>query len=84
MPTPVLYIFTDEDGVTWVHVILSKEGTRMGCVLGGILFDLTAHHLVYQPLVEKYTDLNVRALTDDCVPWHPDLLMATTGPSTSA
>jgi hypothetical protein len=54
-----------------VHVILSKEGTRMGCVLGGILFDLTAHHRVYQPLVEKYTDLSIRALTDDCVPMAP-------------
>ena len=39
----------------------------------GILFDLTAlaHHRIYQPLVVKYPDLNMRALTDDCVPMEP-------------
>jgi hypothetical protein len=43
----VLYVYRRDDGHTVVSVIYSEEGTRAGCRLGSIIFDM-----VFQPIYE--------------------------------
>ena len=45
--------------------MLSEEGTRMGCVLGGTTFNICMHVRVYQHMMIKFPTLIQRALTDD-------------------
>ena len=40
---PCLYVYTDEEGKMNVACMLSEEGTRMGCVLGGTIFNMAMH-----------------------------------------
>ena len=60
-----LYLHLDEDGNTHVACMLSEEGARMGCVLGGTIFNICMHIRVYRQMMIKYPMVVQRALTDD-------------------
>jgi hypothetical protein len=57
--SPCLYTVDGE-----VHIIWSKNGTRMGCILGSIGFNLT-HMDGYQRIQDAFPDIIFNALTDD-------------------
>ena len=61
----VIFIYTDEDGTQHVSIIRGHEGTRMGCVLGSIGFDMAEHHYIFQFLRDEFPNVLFRALTDD-------------------
>ena len=48
------------------HIFLSKQGTRMGCVLGTIGFNLVAD-IVYRHMTTKFPHFELFSLTDDCI-----------------
>ena len=54
--------FYQLDGI--FHVIMSCQGSRMGCVLGSLGFDLTVQD-VYERVLCKLSDAVTKALTDD-------------------
>ena len=60
-----LYVYLDEDANTQVACMLSEEGARMGCVLGGTIFNLCMHVRVYRLMMIKFPMVVQRALTDD-------------------
>ena len=45
-------------------IVWSKEGSRMGCVLGSFGFDITVED-IYEAVDEKYSEMKKKALTDD-------------------
>jgi hypothetical protein len=60
-------LFTSHlDDIAKIHVFLSQQGTRMGCVLGSIGFDLVVDN-IYQQLAAKYPHFELFALTDDLI-----------------
>ena len=63
--SPCLYSYKDADGLPCLGITRSEEGSRMGCTLGSISFNLTAYHKIYKPASIKFPDLTFRALTDD-------------------
>ena len=63
-----MYHYRDADGVACIKVIWCKNGTRMGCVLGSIGFDMAIHTHVYKPLDTQHQDVDFKALTDDLPP----------------
>ena len=48
------------------HIFLSKQGTRMGCVLGTIGFNLVAD-IVYRHMANKFPHFELFSLTDDLI-----------------
>ena len=38
--SPVLYMYTDDDGLSVVRIVWSSCGTRQGCVFGSLGFDI--------------------------------------------
>ena len=57
------------------NIILSSDGARQGCVLGGILFCLGLH-----PILEEahalFPDVTIKAIMDDVNMWgHPDRVL---------
>ena len=66
-PSIALYVFHDTDGRPHVRTILCREGTRMGCVLGSLGFDLAVDLFIYRPLTSLFgqEEVTMRALTDD-------------------
>jgi hypothetical protein len=70
-PSVAFYSFRDHDGNQAVKCILGREGSRMGCVLGSILFDITEHVRIFTPLQRQFPDVIMRALTDDLTPAFP-------------
>ena len=68
MPSLVFYSY-EHEGVRFLRAILGREGTRMGCPLGSLGFDLAMHHFVYRRLAADYKtdEVTLRALTDDLV-----------------
>ena len=60
-----LYLYKDDDDNTHVAVMLSEEGSRMGCVMGGTIFNICMHVRVYRQMMIKYPMTVQRALTDD-------------------
>jgi len=63
--SPVFYSY-EEDNQLIVRHLVSKEGTRMGCALGSVGYDLTVKS-VYDKLAETFPDFMLRALTDDLI-----------------
>jgi hypothetical protein len=62
---PCFYNYEDEDGNYHMDVIISEEGVRMGCVIGGFCFNATMHDRVYSKLAIQFPEFVLRALTDD-------------------
>ncbi len=67
MDSLVSYTYTNGT-TTYVHIMWSKEGSRMGCTLGQIAFCVTAHLRVYAPLQKLHPNFFIKALTDDLLP----------------
>ena len=65
MASPVLYRYQLADGTSAISVMWSMEGTRMGCVLGSLGFNITIQKRLYGPLGEEYPNNPTCALTDD-------------------
>ena len=59
------YHYRNENGVACIMVIWGRNGTRMGCVLGSIGFDITVHHFVYSKLSVAHPKVDYKSLTDD-------------------
>jgi hypothetical protein len=67
--SPCFFSFSDGEGNRRIRVILSVEGTRMGCPLGSFGFDLAMAHFVYDKLFAEFKkQAIIRALTDDLIP----------------
>ena len=64
-----LFAYTDGDK-RHVLALPSDEGTRIGCVLGSVSYDM-AVEVVYKTLQAEYPDWVFRALTDDLTPLIP-------------
>ena len=64
---PCLYVYADADGNTHIACMLSEEGARMGCVMGGMIFKMSMHVRVYRHMLIKFPKLMIiqRTLTDD-------------------
>ena len=68
--TPLFNLFYARDSLCFfriddvAHVILSQEGSRMGCVLGSFGFDLAVQD-VYEAVQAQLPTAIVRAITDD-------------------
>ena len=69
--SPCMYAYTDDEGNNCLGVTRSQEGSRMGCVLGSISFNLTAYHGVFKPLAVEFDKYTLLALTDDLTPFLP-------------
>ena len=69
--SPVFYSYSGEDGSRCIRIILSKEGSRMGCTFGSMAFDILVHHFVYKPLSLEFPKVSIKALTDDMPSLHP-------------
>jgi hypothetical protein len=63
-----MYHYLDSDGVPCIKTIWGKNGTRMGCVLGSVGFDIAIHTFVYKPLAILHPNVDFKALTDDLPP----------------
>ena len=61
---PVIYVYKGEDGETKVSVMVSAEGSRMGCVFGSMGFNITVGPR-YTILATEFPEFILRALTDD-------------------
>ena len=68
-PSTVLYVFRDAEGNARMRVILGKEGTRMGCPIGSMGFDLAEHVFIFSLLSKDFPEVTMRALTDDLCPF---------------
>ena len=64
-PTLQLYKWFDEEGHPHISAIYSCEGCRIGCVLGSLLFNLTAHETICKLLAAEDPSWIVRAIADD-------------------
>lgn len=62
--SPCFYKWQDEQEAHILSIIPSKEGARMGCVLGSLAYDCAVHP-VYSELATKFPRAILRALTDD-------------------
>jgi hypothetical protein len=70
-PSLCLYFFVDDNGDSCLQVILGREGARMGCVLGAMVYDVTSHVFLVQPLNKAFPHIPLTALTDDLIPGFP-------------
>jgi hypothetical protein len=68
-PSIVLYVYRNDEGKTKVRVILGKEGTRMGCPIGSMGFDIAEHVFIFDALRKEFPMVTMRALTDDLCPF---------------
>ena len=62
---PCLYVYTASDGTLHVECMLSEQGARMGCVLGGTIFNMAVHLRIYKIMAVEFPGFVQRALTDD-------------------
>ena len=69
--SPVFYSYRDPDNTPTLRVILSKEGSRMGCTWGSLAFDILVHHFIHKPLIAEFPNVHIKALTDDTPSLHP-------------
>ena len=60
-----VFAHNDEEGNRVLHITFSTDGTRAGCVLGSLGFDVCMHHSVYRQLLLEFPEMVIRALTDD-------------------
>ena len=67
IPSLTLYHY-ERDDQHHIAVILGREGVRMGCVLGSLVYNTAQEHHVLGPLRCKHPDVQVRSLTDDAIP----------------
>jgi hypothetical protein len=64
---PVAFSFHDDADDTWcLKFEWSTEGTRQGCVLGSLFFDIAVDHFIYSPLSRQFEEeVHHSAATDD-------------------
>jgi hypothetical protein len=62
--SPVIFIIVKPDGTLAIIVFRSKEGTRMGCPVASLGFDVSLD-FVYKTLSDEFPSFIIKALTDD-------------------
>ena len=60
----VVYVIFNDDGSVTVTTRWCSNGTRMGCVLGSLGFNISLHD-VYTKLADDFPEYLLRAMTDD-------------------
>ena len=74
---PIFFMHKDNDDRQIIKVIWSTEGTRQGCVLGSLCFDIGIARHLYEPMQAAYPDVDHAALTDDLIKiWTPPAIDA--------
>jgi hypothetical protein len=68
-PAIAFYFYRDNNNNKKLKTILCTEGTRMGCPLGSLGFDMAEHFYIFRHLQTEFDHVIIRALADDLCPF---------------
>ena len=60
---PCIYLYDDAEGVKHAACMLSEEGSRMGCILGGTIFNIAVHVCIYVSMNSRQPARFVKSLS---------------------